>query len=214
MLAPALPEGSLQMNDEDLSALVSSRICHDLISPIGAISNGVELMQELGGKLSPELGLIGESVNSASAKLRYFRIAFGATPEHSKIQLSELRLATDAMFQGRTMVTLDTAANEVPRVMAKLLLLTLLCVEKSLPLGGDIQVALNPLSFAVGVQSDRVKPMDAHWALTDGGTSMEKLAASDVQFLLLGNTLALHTVRLKRQITDQEIRLSLSGLSG
>ncbi|MEO0912238.1 MAG: histidine phosphotransferase family protein, partial [Pseudomonadota bacterium] len=191
------------MTEEDLSALVSSRICHDLISPIGAISNGVELMQDMGGKPSPELGLIGESVNSASAKLRYFRIAFGATPEHSKIQLSELRLATDAMFQGRTMVTLDTAANEVPRVVAKILLLTLLCVEKSLPLGGDIQVSLSPLSFAVSVQSDRVKAMEEHWALTDAAGGSAALAPSDVQFLLLGNTLAQHGAKLKREISDQ-----------
>lgn len=202
------------MTEEDLSALVSSRICHDLISPIGAISNGVELMQDMGGKPSPELGLIGESVNSASAKLRYFRISFGATPENSKIQLSELRLATDAMFQGRTMVTLDTAATEVPRIVGKILLLTLLCVEKSLPLGGDIQVMLSPLNFAIDVQSGRVKPMEEHWALTDDAALGATLAPSDVQFLLLGNTLKLHAATLKREMSDQAIRLSLIGLRG
>ena len=50
-----------------IAALLGSRICHDLISPIGAISNGVELMQMSGADSSPELALISESVESANA---------------------------------------------------------------------------------------------------------------------------------------------------
>ncbi|QHQ35324.1 histidine phosphotransferase family protein [Algicella marina] len=198
------------MNKEDLSALVSSRICHDLISPIGAISNGVELMQDLTNKPSPELGLIGESVNSASAKLRYFRIAFGATPKESKLQMSEVRLATGAMFQGRTVVVLDTAATELPRIVGKLLLLTLLCVEKSLPLGGEIRVALSAMGFSIAVECERVKPMEAFWDMVDGGIVVEDLAASDVQFILLGTTVALQRAKFQRKITDGAIRISLA----
>ena len=61
----------------DLAALIASRICHDLISPIGAIGNGVELLaMEPGGTL-PEMALISESVANANDRIRFFRICFG-----------------------------------------------------------------------------------------------------------------------------------------
>ncbi len=65
----------------DLATLIGSRICHDLISPIGAIGNGVELLAMTGsaGDVSPELDLISQSVENANARIRYFRISFGAT---------------------------------------------------------------------------------------------------------------------------------------
>lgn len=58
----------------DLPALIGSRICHDLISPIGAINNGLELlnMAGTGAAPGPELELIGQSVESASARIRFF----------------------------------------------------------------------------------------------------------------------------------------------
>jgi histidine phosphotransferase ChpT len=62
----------------DLTALVGSRICHDLVSPLGAIGNGVELLGLTGIAPSPEMALIVESVENANARLRFFRIAYGA----------------------------------------------------------------------------------------------------------------------------------------
>ncbi len=63
----------------DLAALVGSRICHDLISPIGAIGNGVELVLLDAAVGGPEVTLIADSVSHANARIRFFRIAFGAT---------------------------------------------------------------------------------------------------------------------------------------
>ena len=63
----------------DLNALLGSRICHDLISPIGAIGNGVELLIMDGATKGPEIALIAESVANASARIRFFRIGFGAS---------------------------------------------------------------------------------------------------------------------------------------
>ena len=69
------------MESSRLASYVASRICHDLISPVGAINNGVEFMEEMGE--DPEqrkdaLGLISHSASQASAKLQAFRIAYGA----------------------------------------------------------------------------------------------------------------------------------------
>ena len=79
----------------DISALVSSRICHDLVSPLGAIGNGVELLGMSGAPEGPELQLINESVENANARLRFFRIAFGAASADQVISRSEI-LATRA----------------------------------------------------------------------------------------------------------------------
>ncbi|HMS96693.1 MAG TPA: histidine phosphotransferase, partial [Tabrizicola sp.] len=65
------------MTDQpDLAALIASRICHDLISPLGAIGNGVELLAM--ERAGPELDLLSESVAHANARIRLFRISFGA----------------------------------------------------------------------------------------------------------------------------------------
>ena len=62
---------------DDLTGLIGSRICHDLISPIGAIGNGLELLEMRIGS-SEELALVSESCRNANARIRFFRIAFGA----------------------------------------------------------------------------------------------------------------------------------------
>ena len=64
----------------DLAALLCSRVCHDLISPVGAIVNGLEVLEEEKDEATKEfaLDLIKRSANTASAKLQFCRIAFGA----------------------------------------------------------------------------------------------------------------------------------------
>lgn len=64
----------------ETAALIPSRICHDVISQIGAIGNGMELMALSSGQeqSSPELDLILQSVENANARIRFFRIAYGS----------------------------------------------------------------------------------------------------------------------------------------
>jgi histidine phosphotransferase ChpT len=62
----------------ELTSLIGSRICHDLISPLGAIGNGVELLAMSEVAKGPEMSLIAESVENANARIRFFRVAFGA----------------------------------------------------------------------------------------------------------------------------------------
>src|SRR4051812_46031134 len=61
----------------DLAALLCSRVCHDIISPVGAINNGLELLDE-GGADEDAMRLIRQSAKNASARLQFARIAFGA----------------------------------------------------------------------------------------------------------------------------------------
>ena len=68
--APVLP-----LPEGGLAATLASRICHDLTSPLGAIANGLELLTLSDAQRTPELDLIAESVESANARLRFFRLA-------------------------------------------------------------------------------------------------------------------------------------------
>ena len=88
---------------QDISALLGSRICHDLISPLGAISNGVELLEMSGAQMGPELQLISESVENANARIRFFRVAFGIASPDQTIGAPELRGILDDLGKGSRM---------------------------------------------------------------------------------------------------------------
>src|SRR5260370_11029232 len=77
MCAPSSP---IAIGALDLAALLCSRVCHDLISPVGAIVNGLEVMDEDKDEETKvfALDLIKKSANQASAKLQFCRLAFGA----------------------------------------------------------------------------------------------------------------------------------------
>jgi hypothetical protein len=125
----------------DLSALVSARLCHDLISPMGAIGNGLELMQMSGGRTGAEVNLISESLDNALAKLKFFRVAFGPADPQARQSFEEAAQITDAAFQGRFTVTWQAEGKDMPRPMARMLYLAILCLEKSLPMGGELRIA-------------------------------------------------------------------------
>ena len=141
------------MSAPDLSALVSARLCHDLISPMGAIGNGLELLQMAGGPAKAELALVNESLDTALAKLRYFRIAFGPADAQARQTAEEAAQLTDAMFSGRFTVAWAFGGADMPRSLARIVYLAMLCLEKSLPMGGQVRVAIEPGVVALAVEA-------------------------------------------------------------
>lgn len=72
--------------------LIASRICHDLVSPVGAVSNGVELMQELGdGAGSEAMKLVADSAHQAGVRLKAFRLCYGAAGTDKNVGFKEIR---------------------------------------------------------------------------------------------------------------------------
>jgi histidine phosphotransferase ChpT len=201
------------MTDQDITALVSSRICHDLISPIGAISNGVELLHELPGGASPELALIAESAETAARKLRCFRLAFGAAEPGAQVARSEIETTLTAMFTGRASVELMAGgAADLPRLLAKALLLTLLCQERCLPMGGESRVLLEGDGFLIETAAARIRDLGPLWSLLDRPGTRVELAPAEVQFALLAELLGQSRARLSRNISEGRITLALRGL--
>ncbi|ABV93212.1 conserved hypothetical protein [Dinoroseobacter shibae DFL 12 = DSM 16493] len=122
----------------DLSALIGSRICHDLISPLGAIGNGLELLQMSGASESPEMTLIADSVTSANARIRFFRIAYGDAVQNQMIKGAELRGALHGSYQG-SRLQIDWQPEDMLRSTAKRGFLALQCLETAMPYGGRIR---------------------------------------------------------------------------
>ncbi len=90
--------------------LVTSRICHDLVSPVGAIGNGIELMQELGENAGDEaISLIAASATQAAIRLKCFRLAYGAAGTDKNIGFREVKeVFSDWLKAGRIQVEFES----------------------------------------------------------------------------------------------------------
>jgi histidine phosphotransferase ChpT len=180
--------GAAAVSTPDLSALVGARLCHDLISPMGAIGNGLELLQMADGPPRAELALVGDSLDSALAKLRFFRIAFGPADAQARQTADEAAQLTDAMFTGRFTVAWAGGAD-MARPLARIVYLAILCLEKSLPMGGHVRVAIEPAAVSLAVDGRRTAPPPELWAHVTDGTPVPGLKADGVQFALLRQAL-------------------------
>ena len=171
----------------DISALVGSRICHDLISPLGAIGNGLELLSLTGEATpqGPEMALIAESVDNASARVRFFRVAFGAAaPGQSLGRADLLSILSDSFRAGR--IAIDPALEgAVPRAEAKLALLLVLCLETTLPRGGTIRVEGGAQGWRLRAEGPDLRIEARLWQGLAEGRAPDGLSAAEVQFALL-----------------------------
>ncbi|MEP2532491.1 histidine phosphotransferase family protein [Shimia sp.] len=127
-------------DNTDIAALVGSRICHDLISPVGAIGNGLELIGLSEGSVGPELDLISESVGNANARIRFFRIAFGMSGADQQIGLSEIFSVLDGLASGSRIQIDWSAQGAVQRDHLRMAFLAVMCLETAMPYGGILSV--------------------------------------------------------------------------
>ncbi|MBI4183124.1 MAG: histidine phosphotransferase [Proteobacteria bacterium] len=147
------------MTDETrLAELLCTRLCHELVSPVGAIGGGVELLTGPGGEapagVDPEaLALLDESARRATARLKFYRLAYGGAAGRA-VPLAEVRaLALGAIGNGR--VRLDWPEAEAPADLqlpaesARLALNLLLLAGEALGRGGEVAVRLAPGEGAV-----------------------------------------------------------------
>lgn len=149
--------------------LIASRICHDLVSPVGAVNNGVELMQELGEDAGDEaVQLIASSAQQASIRLKAFRLSYGAAGTDKNVGFKEIRDAfTDLIGQGRIQVEfepdLGVKFSMPPRGFFKILLNLLVLAEECNH--GEGKIAVSALEGNKGM---RVLVTGNHAGFRDG----------------------------------------------
>ncbi len=144
--------------------LLASRICHDIVSPVGAINNGIEFLEEMGAEsLDDALGLISYSAAQASAKLQAFRLAYGAGGSDPSIKPPNVREAFDK-FVDPAKITQDWDPDALlggiflPPAFSKILMGALLMIHECLPRGG-----------AIAVRPETEGGSDSGWIVTGTG---------------------------------------------
>lgn len=173
----------------DLAELVSSRICHDVISPVGAIDNGLELLCMAGGSTGPEMNLIAESATNASARIRFFRVAFGAAGDQV-IGAREITTILSDLYQG-SKLSVDWRPQEAQkRAGVRQAFVGLLCMETALPHGGTIHVDREDGCWLLTARAETFQVDPDLWGLLEGRARDAPLVPSQVQFGLLPSLVA------------------------
>src|SRR5690242_10500251 len=135
---PALPDSL------ELAALLCSRVCHDLISSVGAIVNGLEVLDDSKSSDDREfaLNLIRKSARTASARLQFCRLAFGAAGSAgAQIDLGDAQtMARGQIEDGKCTITWNLPRLLLPKNRVKLLLNMLVIAQQTIPRGGTLTV--------------------------------------------------------------------------
>ncbi|HTZ03173.1 MAG TPA: histidine phosphotransferase family protein [Xanthobacteraceae bacterium] len=136
--------GPITIGALDLAALLCSRVCHDLISPVGAIVNGLEVLEEDKDEETKTfaLDLIKKSAGQASAKLQFCRLAFGAAGSAgAQIETGDAeKVARGLLEDGKTSIVWNLPRELVAKNRVKLLLNMLLVGGGAIPRGGSLTV--------------------------------------------------------------------------
>ena len=175
--------------------LLCARLCHDLIGPISAVNNGVELVRDFGDEMKGEaLDLIGDSALRASRLLQFYRVAFGSAraPDGSGIGIGEARQrATEALSSDRINVHWPEESVpkdvELPRSMVKLALNMVLLGVETLPGAGDVDVVFqidNRAEIRVTARKEGIALADDIAPVLKGEAGEEDLTPQNIQAFL------------------------------
>lgn len=177
---------NLTLTGPDLAALLCSRVCHDIISPVGAINNGLELLDE-GGADDDAMELIRASALNASVRLKFARLAFGASGSvGASIDTGEAEKAARdfAAVEKKTEISWTGPRVIIAKNRVKLLLNLFLIAYGSIPRGGSLDIVLdNPEYDAVFTLTAKGRMMRVPPKLTEllSGTLEEAIDAHTIQ---------------------------------
>lgn len=156
------------MNELDFSAFLVSRVCHDLVSPLGAVVNGLEVLEDERDPAmrADALKIVASSAAQALARIQYMRIAFGAAGSAgAELDLGEVGRLVSGLFAG-SKITLEWNVAQVhwPKDWAKLLMNAALLGADCLPRGGMVKVTSSSDAAAPGF---RIQASGSHARVLD-----------------------------------------------
>ena len=153
------------MNPVDFASLLCSRLCHDLMSPVGALNNGIELLAD---ETDPEmrekcLELLADSARASANKLKFFRLAFGAAGGFGEeIDTREAEVALEGLFGAERWIELGWVVSDekLPKDAVKLLLNLAMLAGDALVRGGRLDVGAETqgeqIELAVRAEGPRI----------------------------------------------------------
>src|SRR5438552_1965819 len=153
------------MSPVDLASLLCSRLCHDLMSPIGALNNGIELLADETdpGMRDKCLELLADSARASANKLKFFRLAFGAAGGFGEeIDTHEAQVALEGLFGPERRIEFGwvVSDNKLPKDAVKLLLNLAMLAGDALVRGGRLDVGAercdSEIELAVRAEGPRI----------------------------------------------------------
>jgi histidine phosphotransferase ChpT len=196
-----------ESDEPDLVALLGSRLCHDLVSPLGAIGNGLELLEMSGGAGGEEMALIRHSLDAALARIRFFRIAFGAARGDVPIPARDIREIVADMYRDTKLEVVWRDDEDRDRLEMRLACLALICIEVATPWGAKVELTRNHAAWVLHVDAKRLKIDDLLWKSLGRGKVPGDLAGSEVQFGILARLA--QDLRRPVSVSADESHLSL-----
>jgi histidine phosphotransferase ChpT len=206
------------MKSHEFASLLCSRLCHDLLSPVGALNNGIELLTD---EHDPEmrarcLDLLGESARASANKLKFFRLAFGAAGGFAdEVDTREARVAIEGLFGGDGRIQLGWMVDmpTMGKSALKVLLNLVLIAGDSLVRGGRLDVGAEKhgdgMDIAVRAEGPRIV-IDAELKLALAGEASEEAIAPRAAAAWLVHCLV-EEAGGEVQIADQEEGVLLLG---
>lgn len=181
--------GPVVLEGLDLAALLCSRVCHDLISPVGAIINGLEVMEDGNDEETAKfaMDLIKKSAKTASAKLQFCRLAFGAAGSSgAQIDTGDAEKVTRGLMEDdKTKLVWNLPRVLLAKNRVKLLLNMMLLAAQAIPRGGELKVDPvgegDAIGFKVSAAGMNAKVPQAIPPLLAGGSAEHPVDAHAIQ---------------------------------
>ncbi|WP_339860525.1 histidine phosphotransferase family protein [Paremcibacter congregatus] len=186
------------MNDIEFSALLCSRLCHDLISPVGAIANGLEILGDEEDEMmrAEVMTLLGQSAEVTSSRLKFYRLSFGAAGGFGeKVPIREAESAVNGLYNsGKINLTWHSDVGLVNKDALKVMLNLILLAGESLIRGGDLLVEIrenNPgIEMTVTVRGDKIILQDSTRQALLGELGDEQIEAKSAPAFLAASVAA------------------------
>ena len=156
---------------------------------------------------APEIALISESVENANARIRFFRIAFGAASQGSSVPTREVHDILGDMSRGGRLSYRWDVRGPLERDRVKLAFLLLQCLESALPFGGEIVVKGGEAAWTISGRAERRKVDPELWALLIDPGIDATLSPADVHFALVADAARSANRTVTTDLGDDEIRI-------
>ena len=148
-------------NSVEFASLLCSRLCHDLLSPVGAMNNGIELLAD---EHDPDMRervieLLADSARASADRLKFFRLAFGAGGGFGEtLDANEVKVAVQGLVRGNARITLGWLVEmpAIPKTAAKVLLNLVMVAFDALVRGGQLDVGVEGGEVVVRAEGPRI----------------------------------------------------------
>ncbi len=205
----------MDMEGFELVSLLCSRLCHDLVSPVGAVTNGLEVLADETDAEMREMAmrLITQSADRAAHRLQFARLAYGSSggPD-GMVDMGEAKKVTAAVLEDHK-ITLEWRCDlgATGRMPAKLLANAAFLAAESLPRGGILVAALRQeggtTNIAINASGPMVRPIDGMAEILNGNMAVASLAPRAAQAFYTGLIARLMGGNLQMSVQPEQLLL-------